>query len=279
MCYRRQDSDSRITRSRRGAASLEFALSLPILLTLFAVILSTGYLGLGRIGLAVENRNKAWKQRDQARLSRPLFFTETEQPILAEGSKSVKILPFSRVTRLTVHSRHAVLGGSWDHHELAPCDEPFKTVEQMAISQGVGDVAWLTDTVSSIGNLGSALLGNLQSLGSQGASAMNAIDQAKAKVQQAQQQNQQQITATKAKIQQLQQNLDQVNQDLASLQQQRQNAEKIQDAQKRKQELNRIDQQITSDNQKVQQLNNQLQQQQDHLNRLNAVQSAGGLVP
>src|SRR5262245_32693431 len=131
MRFRDADPCDSRRAPRRGIASLEYVMSLPVLLILFAVIISTAYLGLGRVGVAVETRNEAWTRRDQARSARPLFFTQQEQPIVQDGNRRVRVTPFVQGPTVTATSHHAVLGATWDYRELAPCDEPFKTVRLM----------------------------------------------------------------------------------------------------------------------------------------------------
>src|SRR5947209_8670239 len=115
VAMRRKRHNHHRRPGRAGIATVEFVMSLPVLLFLFAAIISTAYLGLGRIQVAIETRSKAWKQRDTVSPGQPLAFGP-QAPIQERGSKQVKMIPVITGPQITANSHHAVLGGgSWDY--------------------------------------------------------------------------------------------------------------------------------------------------------------------
>src|SRR4051812_30910113 len=105
------------SRKRAGQAPLEFVLSLPVLLFLFAAILSTACIGLGRLNVAIDTKNQAWKAREGARSEQPLVFAPQEKLLSKSGTKTVRILPFVQGLTVDVQSKHSLLAGAWDYHE------------------------------------------------------------------------------------------------------------------------------------------------------------------
>lgn len=119
---------------RRGMASVEIVLSMPMIVAVAALIYYLGELNMTRADVTVRARNDAWKKRtqsgdpessplpDQQKLD--ILFVDPD-PIpkgsqLASDQSVMKARPlyFMRTSPVTVPSSHTVLSGTWDFHDL-----------------------------------------------------------------------------------------------------------------------------------------------------------------
>lgn len=108
----------RMPRERRGIATLEFAMSLPVLLALFVTIVWLGASLIGQTEVTVAARHNAWKERSQVAQGsgNPLVFT-ADTPIQRDAETTVEISPiFAGMS--PPKSSAAILGGSWDHRQI-----------------------------------------------------------------------------------------------------------------------------------------------------------------
>jgi hypothetical protein len=240
----------RAVRQRRGIATLEFALSLPVLLFLLAAILSTGLLGLGRVHVAIDAREAAWKERQQQRTSQPLFFSPNEEPLVVPRTREVRVFPpyFAGKT-VTAHSKLAVLGGSWDYREVDPGGQLVPTIAKMSASAGEGQAQDLGSILSALGNFGS--------LGSVSDTITNTVNQvsnaiaaakatATANVKQEHDKIKAQLQQAQGQLTALQNKEKQVDQQIQQLQDALTKAMAIKDQKQREQKVNNINQQLTA---------------------------------
>ena len=161
-------------RRRRGIATLEFAMCLPILLFLIVGIVWLGFAVAAQNDVTVQARNAAWRLRHggsaenpgkgPAPGERPLFFVHSNF-IDETAQTSVQISPlFDSFAQ--PESSHRVMGGSWSH-AVVDLNEPpsWQLYAQVAASgQAAGLQSGLSDIESGMGKLfeqGSELLNAL----------------------------------------------------------------------------------------------------------------------
>lgn len=103
--------------ARRGLASLELVLSLPLIVSMALLIFAVGRAGLGKTEVAVRARSEAWSARRDA-TGAPALRMATAQADAAAvektASKTVPLAPALNLGESTAVSRHAVLAGVWD---------------------------------------------------------------------------------------------------------------------------------------------------------------------
>jgi hypothetical protein len=115
---------------RRGVASLEFVMALPLLLILVTCIITGGYVAKNRLAVSLAVRRDAWKYRHgpppPRSLDLPVVSTlgvlagvATDSGlVLREMSRSLRLPSvLSRATH-TATFRHAVMGGAWDDQSI-----------------------------------------------------------------------------------------------------------------------------------------------------------------
>lgn len=115
-----------VRRRRRGIASLELVMALPVILTLMVALLTLGSAGTAMTSATIEARNDAWRARSEVsaddtalKLSRE---STTNTLVSRTASKQgVSISP--RISLAAANPQHTVMGGSWDHRML-PMDSP-----------------------------------------------------------------------------------------------------------------------------------------------------------
>lgn len=125
-----RDVSSIVSSRRRGIATLEFALVMPVLLFLFLLIFSFANTHIGRSSSIVASKNKAWKARfgDQGNLEPenvlgfdPASTLNPEsRPGIARGTHETRVRTawFLGSTNRTAKTKHTVLGGAYDHRNL-----------------------------------------------------------------------------------------------------------------------------------------------------------------
>ena len=104
-------------RTRRGAATLEFAMCLPVLLALFVLIVWLGASLVGQTEVTVQARHKAWQQRFSAGEGEgnPLRFV-ADQPIAQSAETTVNISPIFAGHAPPTPQR-AIFGASGGHRQ------------------------------------------------------------------------------------------------------------------------------------------------------------------
>jgi hypothetical protein len=158
-------------------ATLEFVMSLPVLLTLMVGITWLGYSVVGQTEVTIQARNKAWKRRFEDAAKKPLIFTATpfypgaQDYVSEKVSGKVKVSPvFDRLPG--PESAHTVLAGSWDHRAM-PMDElPSWKLHMVAVANA--KTAGFQTTIGNLENLvdnvqdsAAGVLGEQLGLGSQ----------------------------------------------------------------------------------------------------------------
>src|SRR5262245_54950420 len=154
--------------TRRGVATLEFVMALPLLFVLMICILWEGFWLIGQAEVLVTARNDAWKKRFDNLADNPLSFPilpEHDLPVLPKynatadyanekASTKVDITPaFNRIPG--PEASHTILAGSWDF-EAMPMDTPpnLKLMGKAAVIGSFGSVldgaASLTDPLGLI---------------------------------------------------------------------------------------------------------------------------------
>lgn len=243
--------------SRRGMATLEFVMGLPVLLTLAVGMTWLGFSVLGQCEVTVEARHEAFKQRFDDKAKKPLYFPSTplypkqQDYVTATVTGEVKVSPmFDKLPK--PEASHLVLAGSWDHRAM-PLDGPpswkqyipaVANAKTAGFQTSIGNIENLAnDLASSAGdvlleqlNLGS----QVDNLGGGFDDASSAADDAneaqrqeeKQRLQQKRLELQAEIRATDSQINQLR--IDYVNKV----------AENEPDEEKKEKELDRISQNI-----------------------------------
>jgi hypothetical protein len=169
-CCRATQHESNATR--RGIATLEFAMSLPILLLLMVAITWLGFSVIGQTEVLVQARNKAWKKRFDNKNDQPLHFPilpgyNQENDFVAEtASKTIDVSPIFKVFP-GPKAGCVVLAGSWDWRAMS-LDKP-PDLKLMATAAAIGWGGNVLNWMSEITNP----LGLLKTLGSQVQSQAN----------------------------------------------------------------------------------------------------------
>ncbi len=109
---------------RGGVATLEFVMSMPILLTMFALLMWLGFSVIGQSGVTVRARYKSWEEHFNDQAENPLVFPTAEgfyelekDFAVGEATKKVNAAPlFSRMP--DPESNMTTLAGTWDYRAL-----------------------------------------------------------------------------------------------------------------------------------------------------------------
>jgi hypothetical protein len=172
-------------RRRRGLASLELVLSMPFLVALAAIIHQLALKHQAEFASLTDARNQAWAVRDS------LGTTETPDPanpaipvdtifqgvkatpeafhVANSKTRTLNTYGIFRVQRQTMQGRLAVVGRSWDYHDIAFVDngqmQPSNRLSGMMTGIPVAAVnAGSAITSSSIMGLFNGLQGGASSL-------------------------------------------------------------------------------------------------------------------
>jgi hypothetical protein len=111
---------------RRGIATLEFAMALPVLLLLMVAITWLGFSVIGQAEVLVQARNNAWKRRFEDVAQKPLMFPsglgDIKNPFYPGDKDYVTETASKKVSVSNIFNRipgpeasAMVLAGSWDH--------------------------------------------------------------------------------------------------------------------------------------------------------------------
>jgi hypothetical protein len=158
--YRRRLQKQRL--GLRGIATLEFVLSLPVLLLLMVAITWLGFSVIGQTDVLITSRNKAWKRRFENASDKPLVFSAT--PAYSEDADYVTEKSSQRVQVSPIfdampgpEASHTILAGSWDHRAM-PLDEPPNwKLDMVAVANA--KTAGLQTALGDLTNLGSLIEG------------------------------------------------------------------------------------------------------------------------
>jgi hypothetical protein len=103
--------------ARRGLASLEFVMSMPLIVSMALLVFAAGRAGLGKTEVAVRARREAWSARREssgAPALRVATGRATAAAVEQTASKAVELAPALNLGEGTAVSRHSVLAGVWD---------------------------------------------------------------------------------------------------------------------------------------------------------------------
>lgn len=150
-------SRSRLSR-RKGIATLELVMCLPILLSLLALIIQVGASMGKQAEVIARARHDAWGKRFNQTTGEPLVFKAGSGEVSATTTDNVAISPiFSAFPQLK--STDAVLAGSWDHRQITD-------MNKLINSERMGGAL-----KNMPGNLGAMIEGALADLAGLGQSA------------------------------------------------------------------------------------------------------------
>jgi hypothetical protein len=127
--------------NRRGIATFEFAMALPILLLLMVAITWLGFSVIGQTEVLVEARNKAFEKRFENKSDAPLHFPilpgydRGEDFVTETAKKTVNVSPIFKMIP-GPEAACTVLAGSWDHQAMK-FDEP-PDLKLMARAAAIG---------------------------------------------------------------------------------------------------------------------------------------------
>ena len=101
-------------------------MALPLLLFLFALILSVGLFFLGQLKATVSARSDAFQSRSSQKSRRPLTYNQqtSRADVFSRTATMTPQYPSPRINFGPVSVNDAVLGGSWDHREILRQDGP-----------------------------------------------------------------------------------------------------------------------------------------------------------
>lgn len=165
-------------RTRRGIATLEFAMSLPVLLALFVTIVWLGASLVGQTEVTVAARHNAWKERTQVAQGsgNPLVFA-ADAPIQRDAETTVDISPiFAGMAPPKANA--AILGGSWDHRQIdlnsSPNWDLYAKVGGSSASLTLDDLLGTVFNLSNLDVEASDILSGLIAIG--GNSTLQTLD-------------------------------------------------------------------------------------------------------
>lgn len=125
---KRSDASRRVAArwGRRGIATLELAMALPVILLLLVALLTLGSAGTALTGATIKARNDAWRARsDVSAADSALRFSResTTETLVSRTATQQAVVVSPRISLAAANPQHTVLGGSWDHTDL-PMDSP-----------------------------------------------------------------------------------------------------------------------------------------------------------
>ena len=150
-------SPNQFEQPRHGLAALEFVMCLPVLLTMFFLIMWLGLTAAAQTKMTVKARNDAWRQRFDDKSKKPFVFTTNRIQYSAErdfasgkASTTVDVSPmFNRFPK--PEAEFTVLSGAWDHRALPMTEPPSWT--QYANAAGNAATGELQELVGSLDGL------------------------------------------------------------------------------------------------------------------------------
>ena len=143
--------------NRRGVATLEFVMALPLLFVLMICILWEGFWLIGQAEVLVTARNDAWKKRFNNAADSPLIFPVLETVSLYDANKDYVTEKATTKVDITPafnaipgpESSHTILAGSWDYEAMRMNKPPdFGLMGKAAILGGLGSVLDLAASAS-----------------------------------------------------------------------------------------------------------------------------------
>jgi hypothetical protein len=136
---------SQVYRDREGFANLEFVMSLPLVLLLFAAIVAGAYVAMNRLLAAQEVRREAWTRRHgepslarlplgaPSRLGRPPRIDPDRGAIVESRTRSVALPRIFADRSVEMTTSHTVFGGPWDFQTI-----PFENRDSLQLDARLG---------------------------------------------------------------------------------------------------------------------------------------------
>jgi hypothetical protein len=161
-------------KRRRGIATLEFAMALPILLLLMIGITWLAFSVIGQAEVLVQARNSAWRERFKNLSDKPLIFpsglgsirnpaySEEKDYVTKTVSKTVNVSPvFAGAPGPSASVR--VLAGSWDHNAMDMNKPPNLKLYGIAAANAVTKtlqtkMSQLDSLIDSVESMGAAAI-------------------------------------------------------------------------------------------------------------------------
>jgi hypothetical protein len=119
---------------RRGVATVEVVMCLPVLVGLFACILQVGATVSAEAEVVAEARHLAWAQREGSVGAVPFEF-ETPNPVDGSAHRSARVSPIFRGFP-EPRSRHTVLAGAWDDRQVNLGRQPNWELDAKLVPEG-----------------------------------------------------------------------------------------------------------------------------------------------
>lgn len=171
--------------ARRGAAPLEFVLSLPFLLLVMAMVPALAYSLMAKSQMAIEIRHDVWQQRlvygdeprryggDNGKILQLAQATGGPSTVIIDETKSrtVDLLPLLRGPFRAV-SGNAVLAGTWDWRQVPAFREDWPHVTLMGQLLDPSQVADLSNFSNLLNFTTGPIQGLLSSIAQQVADAL-----------------------------------------------------------------------------------------------------------
>jgi hypothetical protein len=146
--------------ARRGVATLEFVMALPLLFVLMLCIMWEGFWLIGRAEVTIQARNDTWKERFKNLADNPLSFPilpEHDLPVLPKYNKAADYATKQATTKIKIspvfdlfpgpRASDTILAGSWDF-EAMPLDTP-PDLKLMGKAALIGAFGAILDLASS----------------------------------------------------------------------------------------------------------------------------------
>ncbi|HEX5472477.1 MAG TPA: TadE/TadG family type IV pilus assembly protein [Lacipirellulaceae bacterium] len=175
-------SHRRASIARRGIATLEFAMALPILLLLMVGITWLGFSVVTQTEVLVQAREKAWQKRFDNPKQQPLLFpaglvvaknplySYSDDYVTETATKAVDVSPIFKAAPAP-KATHTILSGSWDHRAMDMNSPPnfklyFRAVANAATKDIQTQLGSLTNLIGSLEQSGAAAIAQALTQGS-----------------------------------------------------------------------------------------------------------------
>lgn len=139
--------------TRRGIATLELVLALPLILGLVVGLVWLGYCVIGGTRVLSQVRHDVWKNRFEKPVGQPFIFSRNNR-IDAEVSEEISVTPILR-SEEGARAKLATEGGNWDHRSIQFTSSPNLKIatELMLAAKLNGVIAQFEDLKASIADL------------------------------------------------------------------------------------------------------------------------------
>jgi len=149
-------------------------MAMPVLLLLFALILSVGLFFLGQVKATVSARSDAFQSRTSQKSRRPLSYNQqtSRADVYSRTATSTPQYPSPRINFGPVSVNDATLGGSWDHREILRQDGPhWNDMAKVTSGGATNQIGSILDefsngfdpsTIPGLGEVAGGLVGALQ---------------------------------------------------------------------------------------------------------------------